>query len=159
MKKHLFMATALLASSAYGWEAGGPIALTETSGGLVVGIVFLPQYACDQALMTIFGLTGELGAVTPVFDGEEWEEHDIKTNADGVAYLSLSKDGLKAIKHGRLMTLATATGRITVPLTGSATALNQAWASCEATISQEITRAAPTPTPAAAIGADDYVSF
>jgi len=143
MNKTAIAAAIMLAATtaqANHWTTSGHVARANAGAPVVFGVTFDYSRNCDEAQLILYG-NAEVTAMGLVVDGQNYGAVETFDAGDSLMVVVAGPAALKAIKDGRTAAVVTDQGTLSVGLSGSAAALNAAYAGCLAIIAEAEARA------------------
>jgi hypothetical protein len=124
------------------WAWEGNVAKTFFENGLAIVIAFPPDDDCETAY---FGLIGNdrISSMSFTIDQSQYKSLDVESidtgNDTPLIGFPLSDQAIYDLKHGQVLRVRTDQGNLTVGLTGTALAFNNAYGNCLLLLQQETT--------------------
>ena len=120
------------------WSSKGVVAMTSFKSGIEIAIAYSTESSCHKAFFGIIG-SASIKSMRFFIDDNAFNQinpQEINISGMKKTYtgFKLSKNGLKSLKTGNKLKIESDIGNLTVSLTGSAKAFNQAWQYCEQSI-------------------------
>lgn len=119
------------------WIAQNSLAIANPGDPVLTGITFEEGDTCDSASLFILG-NKDVRAISLVVDGTAYGTAEATLYGDVAMIVTAGPGALRAIKSGTQAAVITDQGSIYINLSGSAAAMNSAYAACMRNVRESV---------------------